>query len=235
MTGNTFAPDIVDPLRYKPIFIHWNGLIGTLLIDSESWGAVEWSDKRQAWCIEDAEGRCLSHHSHIHGADKDKAGAVALAEAMIRDGRMPTPEDASKARMERLKRDRERREKQPSQIKRREARAEHDWLRDAYFEADYKERMAEHDEPLHEVLADALNFVAPELWKSNSFARLRDRMIIHLRAEITKLEAGYCHFADSDRRLNRVREILELLLPPEASSRRSMSHSIRPENTASEQ
>jgi len=110
--------DIVDPRRLKPIEIQWFGLIGRLLIDGESWGAVEWSDKRQAFCIEDAEGRCLSHHSHIHGADKDKAGAVALAEAMIRDGRMPTPEEARKARTERLKRDRERRAKQPSGVRR---------------------------------------------------------------------------------------------------------------------
>jgi hypothetical protein len=218
MTGNTFAPDIVDPRRYKPIFIHWNGLIGTLLIDSESWGAVEWSDKRQAWCIEDAEGRCLSHHSHIHGADKDKAGAVALAEAMIRDGRMPTPEDASKARMERLKRDRERREKQPSQIKRREARAEHVRLRDAYFDADHKERMAEHDEPFYEIIADALDLTDPELWKSNSFARLRDRLIIRVRTAITELEAFTRRTDRRERRLRRAREILELLLSESAEA-----------------
>src|SRR5438876_2109893 len=119
---------IADLRRQKPIKIQWNGLIGTLLIDGTSWGAVEWSDKRQAFCIEDAEGRCLSHHSHIHAEDKDKAGAVALAEAMIRGGRMPTPEEATKARTERLKRDRERRARQPSEIKRREAKAERNRL-----------------------------------------------------------------------------------------------------------
>ena len=212
--------DIVDPRRLKPIEIQWFGLIGRLLIDGESWGAVEWSDKRQAFCIEDAEGRCLSHHSHIHGADKDKAGAVALAEAMIRDGRMPTPEEARKARTERLKRDRERRAKQPSEIKRREARAEHDRLRRAYFEADWEERKAERDEPLYEVLADALDLTDPELWKSNSFARLRDRLIINVRAAITELEADYIlRTDDRDRRLNRAREILEQLLSRPAEAR----------------
>ena len=80
-------------------------MIGRLLIDDENWGAVEWSEKRQALCIEDTEGRCLSHHAHVHGEDRDKDDAVALAETMIRDGRMPTPEDAKQARQERLKRD----------------------------------------------------------------------------------------------------------------------------------
>jgi hypothetical protein len=201
--------DIVDPRRQRPITIRWDGLTGRLFIDGESWGAVEWSDKRQAYCIEDAEGRCLSHHSHIHGKDKAKDGAVALAEAMIRDGRMPTPEEARKARRERLKRDRERRAKRPSEIKRREARE----LVGVYFEADRKERMTEEDEPLYEVLADALDLTDPELWKSNSFARLRDRLITNVRAAITKLEAGYfTRRIDRDRRLNRAREILELLL-----------------------
>jgi len=81
-----------DPRRHKPIKITWNGLIGTLTIDGEFWGAVEWSEKRQAWCIEDAEGRCLRHHAHIHAEDKGKASAVALAKAMIRDGRLPSPQ-----------------------------------------------------------------------------------------------------------------------------------------------
>jgi hypothetical protein len=72
----TTHPNTLDPRRQRPIIIHWDGLIGKLTIDGEIWGAVEWSEKRQAFCVEDAEGRCLSHHSHIHGADTDKAGAV---------------------------------------------------------------------------------------------------------------------------------------------------------------
>ena len=175
--------------RQRPIAIRWDGMIGRLIIDGEYWGAIEWSEKRRAWCIEDAEGRCLSHHSHVHGEDKDKAGAVALAEAMIRDGRMPTPEQASRSRAERRKRDRERRAKQPGEIKRRaaqaEARAERDQLFWAYIEAAQTERLADQrDGPLYEVLVDTLDFTDPELWKSNSFARLRDRLIPCVKAAI---------------------------------------------------
>lgn len=198
-----------DPRRHQPIKVEWFGLIGRLLIDGMSWGAVEWSDKRQAWCIEDAEGRCLSHHSHIHGEDKDKDGAVTLAEAMIRDGRMPTPEEATKARNQRLKRDRERRAKQPAQMK----KAERDRLFTASWEAERKEQHIEQDEPLYEAVADALDFTDPELWKSNSFARLRDRLIPTVQAAIAKLEAGRSFRPDRDRRLIRAREILELLQP----------------------
>ena len=86
-----------DPRRQKPVTIEWwHDKVGRLLIDGVLWGGVEWSEKRGAWCIEDAEGRYLSHRSHVGGEDEDKAGAIALAEAMIRDGRMPSPEDARK-------------------------------------------------------------------------------------------------------------------------------------------
>jgi hypothetical protein len=73
---------------------------------------------------------------------------------MIRDGRMPTPDQARKARAERLKRDRERRAKQPGEIKRRAARAERDRLFRAYWDAKNVEQQAERYEPIYEVLAD---------------------------------------------------------------------------------
>ena len=86
-----------DPRRQKPVTIEWwHDKVGRLLIDGVLWGGVEWSEKRGAWCIEDAEGRYLSHRSRVGGEDEDKAGAIALAEAMIRDGRMPSPEAARK-------------------------------------------------------------------------------------------------------------------------------------------
>jgi hypothetical protein len=47
------------------------------------------------WCIQDASGRCLAHCDAIHGQDVDAQTAVKLAKAMIRDGRMPTPEEAN--------------------------------------------------------------------------------------------------------------------------------------------
>jgi hypothetical protein len=216
------AAGIISARRQRPVIIKWNGMIGRLLIKDEYWGAIEWSEKRQVWCIEDAEGRCLSHHSHVHGEDKDKAGATALAEAMIRDGRMPTPEDAKQARQERLKRDRERRARQPSEIKRRAERAERNRLWHAYYEARYNvEQQAERDGPLYEVLADALDFTDPDLWKSNSFARLRDRLIPLVKAAIAELQystdrdkrfkRSHQYRTNSDRRLRRARDILALL------------------------
>ena len=89
--------------RQSPIAIAWtdDGLIGRLTIDGELWAAVEWSEKRQRWCIEDAEGQCLRHTASIRGAAESKEAAVALAEAMIRDGRMPTPKEAKSQAAER--------------------------------------------------------------------------------------------------------------------------------------
>ncbi len=72
-----------------------------LTIGGQLWGAVEWSGKRQAWCVEDASGHCLAHCEHIHGQDIDRPTALALAKAMIRDGRMPTPEEAERQLQER--------------------------------------------------------------------------------------------------------------------------------------
>jgi len=66
-----------------------------LTVGGELWAAVEWSPKRQTWCIEDSAGHCLAHCDHIHGDHIDQPTALALAKAMIRDGRMPTPEGAN--------------------------------------------------------------------------------------------------------------------------------------------
>jgi hypothetical protein len=222
--------------RQRPIYVKWNGMIGRLIIDGAFWGAVEWSEKRQAWCIEDAEGRCLSHHSHIHGEDKDKDGAVTLAEAMIRDGRMPTPENAKKARQERLKRDRERRAKQPGEIKRRAAQAERDRLLRAYWDADAIERQAENDDPLYEVLADALDFNDPDLWKSNSFARLRDRLIPCVKAAIAELESELSQYrTDRNKRLKRAQEILALLQPKDWVAELEASEQMKQRRSSLEQ
>ena len=66
-----------------------------LTIGGERWACVEWSPSRRAWCVQDASGRCLAHCDAIHGQHIDAATAVRLAKTMIRDGRMPTPEDAA--------------------------------------------------------------------------------------------------------------------------------------------
>jgi hypothetical protein len=78
--------------------IKWlrGGEIGQLMIDGEFWGAIEWSPKRNAWCIEDTEGKCLTHTDHIHGQAAAKDSAIELAKTMIRDGRMPSPLKALK-------------------------------------------------------------------------------------------------------------------------------------------
>jgi hypothetical protein len=188
-------------------------MIGRLIIDDEYWGAVEWSEKGKAWCIEDVEGKCLKHHAHIHGEDKDKAGAVALAEAMIRDGRMPTPEQAELEARAALKKRREQRAKQPSEIKRRQERAERDRLWRLSWDAESQVRQAENDEPLYEAIVDAIDLTDPDLWKSNSFARLRDRLILLLHAEVAGLESDRGFYGKGSRaeRLARAQEILALL------------------------
>jgi hypothetical protein len=65
-----------------------------LAINGELWSEVEWSASRQAWCIQDAAGRCLTHTEHIVGANRDVQTAIRLAKRMIVNGAMPTPEEA---------------------------------------------------------------------------------------------------------------------------------------------
>jgi hypothetical protein len=77
-----------------------------LTINGKLWACVEWSASRRGWCIQDASGRCLSHCDAVHGQDVDAATAVKLAKRMIRDGRMPNPEEAQQQLEERLRRDR---------------------------------------------------------------------------------------------------------------------------------
>jgi hypothetical protein len=92
--------DVVDPRRNRPIEISWSGdkLYGRLFIDAVRWAYVEWSEKRQEWCIEDNQGRCLRHAADLRGTADTSQGAVDLATAMIRDGRMSTPEEATAQR-----------------------------------------------------------------------------------------------------------------------------------------
>ena len=90
-----------DVRRYGVIEVHRiNAATYHLTIGDEMWSEVEWSEMRQAWCIQDAAGRCLLHVDHIVGQDADPAEAIRLAKRMIGDGRMPTPEEAQ-AQLER--------------------------------------------------------------------------------------------------------------------------------------
>ena len=218
MSDNKRNASVTDPRRHKSVKVEWHGMIGRLTIGGEHWGAVEWSEKRQAWCIEDAQGRCLSHSAHVHAQDTGKAAAVALAKAMIADGRLPSPQEAKTAREERIKRGRERREKQPSYIKRQEERAkqkaEQRRLWDARWDAEKKRTEAEEHDPLYQTIVDALDLGDPELWKSNSFARLRNRLVIELQAVIANLECGLTPTRKPSRQLQRAREVLALLQRP---------------------
>ena len=99
------------------------------------WAAVEWSETRQAWCIEDAEGHCLGHRDRIHGKEADKDATVMLPTAMIRDGRMPKPAEASRCRKDRLQRWRQR----PSEQCRRRRRRERKGLLTAGWKAEQEE------------------------------------------------------------------------------------------------
>jgi len=65
-----------------------------LTIGGRMWSEVEWSRSRQAWCIQDAAGHCLTHVEHIVGQNRDPQAAIRLAKRMIVDGRMPSPEEA---------------------------------------------------------------------------------------------------------------------------------------------
>jgi hypothetical protein len=177
-------------------------------MDGVLWAAVEWSETRQAWCIEDVEGHCLRHRDHIHGKVADKDAAVMLATAMIRDGRMPTLAEASQCRKDRLQRRRQR----PSEQRQRQLRKKENQLLTARWKA---EREEFSELPLYEVLADAFDLADLDLWRSNSFASLRPRLISYVEHAIAVLEFQSIFLAqrEAERRLQTAREILQLLKP----------------------
>jgi hypothetical protein len=89
------TPHSTDKRRWGVIEVcRINARTFHLTINRQLWSEVEWSPSRRTWCIQDACGHCLVHCDHIVGTNIDQRAAVALAKAMIRDGRMPTPEDA---------------------------------------------------------------------------------------------------------------------------------------------
>jgi hypothetical protein len=87
-----------DKRRYYPIEVSKiNDRTFHLTIGGVMWSEVEWSPSRRAWCIQDSQGHCLLHCEHIVGQDIDQRTAIATAKAMVRDGRMPSPEEARAA------------------------------------------------------------------------------------------------------------------------------------------
>ena len=103
---------------------------------------------------------------------------------------MPDPKTAKaeheareKLRKERLRVAREKRRQQPAEIqKRKESEERQRRWSDAHGEAWRARREEDVAGPLYEALADAFDFADPELWKSNSFAALRPRLVLHVRA-----------------------------------------------------
>jgi hypothetical protein len=195
--ASTSIPRKQSDLRPQSIALKWNGdnSIGRLTIGGKLWASVEWSEKRQRWCVEDSEGRCLTHRPSIHGMAASRDEAVALAKAMIVDGRMPSPEAAKAARAEYEQRQqreqaerRKKREQQPAQIRKREEKAEalRRWG-DAHWAARTAEKNERQMPALYETLANVFNLSDPELWKSNSFASLRPRLVAHVQAVVAKL------------------------------------------------
>ena len=131
-----------------------------LLIDGQRWAIIEWGGPGR-WCIEDDQGRCLTHAEDTHGTAPTLADAIKLAEAMIRDGRMPSPEQAKQLAVERQEKQRQK--------------------RDAW----------EHPERLYEPLADALELWIerdPDFTRSNSYRRLHDELIAIVEGAIGHFE-----------------------------------------------
>jgi hypothetical protein len=166
--------------------------IGRICIVADRGMIVEWSEKRQCWCIEDAEGRCLAHAEHIHGKAPTKDEAVALALDMIRDGRLPRPEVAKAAQEVHRKARAERRAKrnaQPAQQRKFEEKKRRHRELSELWSAEWRAKWQEEQAPaLWKAFHEVFDFTDPELWKSNSFAVLRPRLILHLQAIIARLE-----------------------------------------------
>jgi hypothetical protein len=190
-----------DPRRQRPVEVKWLGAaegprtLGRIEIDGEHWGNVEWSYKREAWRIEDVWGACLRHTDHIRGQEASQEAAVALAKEMIRDGRMPTPEEAraqfqaANAAREAKREARKALSYKPANVRARQRRKEKEERSHQLSRA--RRHAEERDDdatPLWESIADAFDFSDPNLWRSNSFASVRPRLVIWMRRIVAELE-----------------------------------------------
>jgi hypothetical protein len=189
-----------DPRRQSRVVVAFRGeaKVGTVVVANQIWGAVEWSEKHGVWCIEDAEGQCLAHVESIHGEAASKEEAIALAERMVRDGTLPTPEEAKRRRREGVQRalevaqrKREQRSQQPSEqrrtLQREHEREQRERLLSAWADAQMAEFQAK---PFYAIFAEAFDLADPNLWKSNSFAMVRPRLVIEVRAAVATLASN---------------------------------------------
>ena len=105
---------------------------------------------------------------------------------MIVDGRIPSPQQAREAHRRR----REQRRQQPAEQRRAAERKQRREAESGARSAKYATQRAEDaEQPLWETLHEIFDFSDPDLWKSNSFASLRPRLIVHLEASIAALRA----------------------------------------------
>ncbi|HTU56218.1 MAG TPA: hypothetical protein VMF62_19795 [Acetobacteraceae bacterium] len=159
------SPREPDPRRMREIVTRIGGAgrnrQARLYIDGEPWAIVQWGGPGR-WCIEDGQCRC---HEHLDAAAEQLRGgtletAIALATAMIRDGRMPSPEEA------------ERLAEEQRQKKRQEREA---WDPTRLYEtlAETLELWTERD---------------PDFTRSNSYRRLVDELIAISEAAIDHFE-----------------------------------------------
>ena len=204
---------MTDPRRQKRVMVVFIGEndkeVGTLFVAGQTWGAVEWSEKQGVWCIEDREGKCLKHASSIHGKAVAKDKAVALAERLVRNGELPSPEEARQLHREARERELKKRAARPSEIRRAQERAEGKRLSEAAFDCYWAEYTAT---PFYEIFAEALDLADPKLWQSNSFAMLR-RLLVEVNAAVARRQCDLHRLLIWDRScLARARDVLALLL-----------------------
>jgi hypothetical protein len=98
-----------DPRRRGEIVVKGQGSVKQFLyINDEMWAEVQWVPARRMWCIQDRCGYCHSHLEHKHAEVPNDGGmpdivgirsdsAIEKAKEMIRDGSMPSPEEAKAA------------------------------------------------------------------------------------------------------------------------------------------
>jgi hypothetical protein len=102
---------------------------------------------------------------------------------------MPSPEAAQAQYEAAAAKRKAQRDKQPSEIRRRQEQQERSKrereLWNERSDADWRERQAQ---PLYEALAEAFDFSDPDLWRTNSFASLRPRLVVWMRSVVADLE-----------------------------------------------
>jgi hypothetical protein len=198
-----------DPRRLEVTTVEWSPEhkpTGYVRIGGEVWSRIHWSEPEQKWCITDAYAFCIEH---IYGSLDDRDAAIALAQEMIADGRIPCPEEAFRRgrlrdrgqseddltpeQLAERKKRREQRAKQPAQIRAREERAELDAFERMLDEVSYDVSTyvcygTEPQPPWREILASLFDFSDPDLWKSNVFASMRPVLVSRLEREVVGLE-----------------------------------------------